>query len=76
MATSGASHLQLWRLSNHQLKPQSAVKYLALDEGTCYTDHAWTDDARLVATTASGHVIVVDDNEQLQLFRDAHDPAR
>ena len=73
MATSGPQHLQLWRLSNHQLK-QSPIKYLTLDEGTCYTAHAWTDDMRLVATTTSGHVVVVDDNEQAQLIRGAHDP--
>ena len=76
MATSGPQQrCSSGGLSNHQLK-QSPIKYLTLDEGTCYTAHAWTDDMRLVATTTSGHVVVVvDDNEQAQLIRVRARPA-
>ena len=35
LATCGPDHLQLWRLSGHHLKPQSAVKCLALDDASC-----------------------------------------
>eukprot|EP00618_Florenciella_parvula_P037131 CAMPEP_0119503216 /NCGR_PEP_ID=MMETSP1344-20130328/24460_1 /TAXON_ID=236787 /ORGANISM="Florenciella parvula, Strain CCMP2471" /LENGTH=315 /DNA_ID=CAMNT_0007539489 /DNA_START=129 /DNA_END=1072 /DNA_ORIENTATION=+ len=73
-STSGPDHLQMWRISNKQLRQAPQVKGLL--HGEAYTDHCWTHDDRLVTCTQSGSVVVVEENEQQQVFKNAHQQHR
>ena len=77
ICTSGPDHLCFWNTGAgaRELKPLNPVKRLAdVLDGDEVTDHAWLyDNERIVCTSKKGKVVVVNELEVVQVFRNSHE---
>ena len=68
--TTGPGHWKIWRIQEQGLKPLPASQKL-IQEGKNYTDHSWLDDDRLVASTSTGELFILQHLEMKQKVADA-----
>eukprot|EP00743_Colponemidia_sp_Colp-15_P006147 GILK01006607.1.p1 GENE.GILK01006607.1~~GILK01006607.1.p1 ORF type:complete len:1413 (-),score=360.36 GILK01006607.1:147-4334(-) len=57
LCTTGPNHFRLWRIQESTLKPFPAFTNL---KDKHFTDHAWTDDERIVGTCLEGEIYIVE----------------
>ncbi|GMH54463.1 hypothetical protein TL16_g01678 [Triparma laevis f. inornata] len=77
ICTSGPDHLCFWQVGAgaRELKALNQVNRLELClDGDSVTDHAWLFDMdRVVCTSSGGKVVIVNEKEVVQIFRNTHD---
>jgi cilia- and flagella-associated protein 57 len=64
VSTSGPQHLRVWKVQEGMLKGYPSIPLPS--GGSSITDHAWTKDDRMAATTDHGELLIYDEGVCIQ----------
>lgn len=62
ICTSGSGHWKLWRVQENTFKPMAP--FGKINQNQIFTDHAWLDDEKLVASTSEGELLILNNFEK------------